>query len=52
MALDLIDQQPELAASLITHRLKFDEVLEAYEMHRRRADGCLKIVIEMPGAVA
>lgn len=51
MAIDLIAQDSSLARSLITHRLKFDQALEAYEMHRTRRDGALKIVIEMPGAV-
>lgn len=51
MAIDLIAQDSSLANSLITHRLKFDQAREAYEMHRTRADGALKIVIEMPGAV-
>lgn len=51
-AIDLIDQDSSLAEMLITHRLPFDDVLQAYEMHRTRTDGCLKIVIEMPGAVS
>ena len=51
MAIDLIAQDSSLARSLITHRLKFDQAIEAYEMHRTRSDNALKIVIEMPGAV-
>ena len=33
---------------LVTHRAPFAEVLDAYKMHRDRADGAVKIVIEMP----
>lgn len=33
---------------LITHRVPFAKVLDAYDMHRRRTDGAVKIVIEMP----
>ncbi len=50
-AIELINEDSSLAEALISHRLRFDEVLEAYEMHRTRADSCMKIVIEMPGAV-
>lgn len=49
MALDLIAAGMTPAESLITHHLKFAEVMEAYEMHRTRSDGCVKIVIDMPG---
>jgi len=47
MALQWIAQEPGLAASMITHRLPFSDVLQAYEMHRLRSDGCLKIVIQL-----
>ncbi|MBX3420899.1 MAG: zinc-binding dehydrogenase [Pirellulaceae bacterium] len=50
-AIELINQDSSLAELLITHRLSFDDVLTAYDMHRTRADHCLKIVIEMPSAV-
>jgi L-iditol 2-dehydrogenase len=33
---------------LITHRLPFADVMDAYELHRTRGDECVKIVIEMP----
>jgi alcohol dehydrogenase len=46
MAIEWIAADSRLAESLITHRLPLDEVIEAYEMHRRRADNCLKIVID------
>lgn len=39
------------APLLITHRVALENVIDAYEMHRTRADGAVKIVIEMPGAV-
>lgn len=51
MAIDMIAQDSSWARSLISHRLKFDQVIEAYEMHRLRSDHALKIVIEMPGSV-
>ena len=39
---------PILNRPLLTHHLPFTEVREAYELHRTRGDGCLKIVVEMP----
>lgn len=33
---------------LLTHQVPFDQVIKAYEMHRTRADGAMKIVIDMP----
>ena len=51
-AVDLIASGEADAASLITHRVGFDDVIEAYEMHHARADGAVKIVVEMPGAVS
>jgi threonine dehydrogenase-like Zn-dependent dehydrogenase len=35
-------------SKLTTHRFPFQEVMEAYEMHRTCGDNCLKILIEMP----
>ena len=49
-AVDLIADGEANAADLITHRVKFSETIDAYEMHRARADNAVKIVIEMPGA--
>ena len=34
--------------ALITHRLPFTETINAYELHRTREDGAVKIVIQMP----
>lgn len=51
-AVKLVAEGDAPAAALITHRVTFDQVIEAYEMHRTRADGAVKIVISMPGAVA
>lgn len=33
---------------IITHRIPFEGVIDAYEQHRTRGDECVKIVIEMP----
>jgi threonine dehydrogenase-like Zn-dependent dehydrogenase len=33
---------------LVTHQFPFAKVMDAYELHRTRGDGCVKIVIEMP----
>lgn len=49
-AVDLVASGDANAADLITHRVSFDQTIEAYEMHRTRANGLVKIVIEMPGA--
>jgi L-iditol 2-dehydrogenase len=51
-AVDLIACGQANAADLITHRVNFNETIDAYEMHRTRADGAVKIVIEMPGATS
>jgi threonine dehydrogenase-like Zn-dependent dehydrogenase len=48
IAVDLIVSGIADPKPLITHRLPFAAVLEAYEMHHRRADGAVKIVIQMP----
>ena len=48
IAIDLIADGTADPTPMITHRAAFDEVCDAYEMHRTRADGAVKIVIEMP----
>jgi threonine dehydrogenase-like Zn-dependent dehydrogenase len=48
IALDLIVGGQIDVSSLITHRIPFAHVIDAYELHRTHGDGCLKIVIEMP----
>lgn len=48
MAVDLIASGIADVTPLITHRIPFAEVHEAYELHRTRGDGAIKIVIEMP----
>ena len=48
MALDLIARGEVDVTRLLTHRFSFDEVLQAYELHRTRGDGVIKIVIDMP----
>jgi threonine dehydrogenase-like Zn-dependent dehydrogenase len=48
IALDFITSGQIDVGQLITHRVQFADVIDAYELHRTRADGCLKIVIEMP----
>jgi threonine dehydrogenase-like Zn-dependent dehydrogenase len=35
-------------APLITHHFPFERVIEAYELHRTRGEGAIKIVIDMP----
>jgi L-iditol 2-dehydrogenase len=48
IAVDLIATRQIDVGQIITHRMPFADVREAYELHRTRGDGCLKIVIEMP----
>lgn len=48
MAVDLVASGEAKANELITHRVPFSETINAYEQHRTRADGAVKIVIEMP----
>ena len=50
-AVQLVANGEACAESLITHRVSFDNAIDAYEMHRTRADGAVKIVVAMPGAV-
>jgi L-iditol 2-dehydrogenase len=47
-ALELVAGGHIDVSQLITHRMPFSEVMEAYELHRTRGDECVKIVIEMP----
>jgi len=48
MALDLIARGEIEVGSMVTHHFPFDRVKEAYELARTRADGAIKIVVEMP----
>lgn len=48
IAIDLVAEGIADAKPIITHRFPFAEVMDAYEMHRTRADGAVKIVIQMP----
>jgi threonine dehydrogenase-like Zn-dependent dehydrogenase len=50
LAVALVSSDVVDAKSLITHRVPFSKAIDAYEMHRTRSDGIVKIVIEMPGA--
>lgn len=50
LAIELINSDVVDAESLITHRVPFADTIEAYDMHKMRRDGAVKIVIEMPGA--
>jgi L-iditol 2-dehydrogenase len=47
-AIDLIASGQLDVSGLITHHVPFGDVLSAYELHRSRGDGCVKIVIDMP----
>lgn len=47
MALNMIAQKEIDVTSLITHRFPFERVIDAYELVRTRADGVIKIVVEM-----
>lgn len=47
-AVELVAGDIADARSLITHHVPFSETIQAYEQHRTRADGAVKIVIEMP----
>lgn len=47
IALDMIASGEADAAPLITHRMPFSKVFDAYEMHRTRQDGAVKIIVEM-----
>ena len=47
LAMDLIANGEIDVKPIITHRFKFDQVMEAYELQRTRDEGAVKIVIEM-----
>jgi threonine dehydrogenase-like Zn-dependent dehydrogenase len=47
-AINLVATHRIDVSQLITHRVPFANVVDAYELHRTRGDRCLKIVIEMP----
>ncbi len=46
-ALQLISDGRVPVADMITHRFKFADVFEAYELHRIQDEGAVKIVIDM-----
>lgn len=48
IAIDLIATGIVDVKPMITHRLPFKDVRDAYELHRTRRDNAVKIVIEMP----
>ncbi len=48
IAIDLIAAGIADAKPIITHRLPFEQICDAYHMHHTRADGAVKIVIQMP----
>ncbi len=48
-ALDYINSGAVDAAAMITHTFKFEQVLEAYELHHLQDEGAVKIVIDMEG---
>jgi L-iditol 2-dehydrogenase len=48
-ALDLIARGEIDVTPILTHRLRFDQLMQGYELARTRDDGAIKIVIEMPG---
>ena len=47
LAMELIASGEIDVKPIITHRFKFDQVLEAYELQRTRDEGAVKIVVEM-----
>ena len=48
-ALDYINSGAVDTAAMITHTFKFEQVLEAYELHHLQDEGAVKIVIDMEG---
>jgi len=48
-ALDYINSGAVDVASMVTHTFKFEDVFEAYELHRIQDEGAVKIVIDMEG---
>jgi threonine dehydrogenase-like Zn-dependent dehydrogenase len=48
MALELVARREIDVRPMLTHRLPFSRVQEAYELARSRADGAIKIIVDMP----
>ena len=48
-ALDYINSGAVDTGGMITHTFKFEQVLEAYELHHLQDEGAVKIVIDMEG---
>lgn len=48
-ALDLINSGAVDVGRMITHAFKFEDVFEAYELHRIQDEGAVKIVVDMEG---
>jgi alcohol dehydrogenase len=42
-----IEEKKIDATSLITHRMKFKDIMEAYEIFENKRDGVIKIAIDM-----
>jgi len=49
LALELIARGEVDVSPMLTHRLPFDRLLQAYELATTRDDGAIKVVVEMPG---
>jgi L-iditol 2-dehydrogenase len=47
-AIELVASGQVDVSRIITHRVPFADVIEAYELHRTCGEQCLKIVVEMP----
>ncbi len=47
-AIELVASGQVDVSRIITHRVPFANVIEAYELHRTCGEKCLKIVVEMP----
>lgn len=48
IAIDLVASGKIDVSRLISHRIPFANVIDAYEQHRSRGDECVKILVEMP----
>ena len=48
-ALDWINSGKVATGRMITHSFKFEDVMEAYDLHRLQDEGAVKIVIDMEG---
>ena len=46
LALEIIARKEIDVDPMLTHRFPFEQVLSAYEMHRTRSDGAVKILVE------